>query len=130
MSDTHRAPTSRPMTPPGTPTIRVSPSEFCFQTSKSNPNVYVGRVSLRTVAADSPIGFKFKTNAPDRYSVRPVMGVLSPDGEAVDVYARCDGAVQVDDRFMIESVTLTEEEASQLNPKTASICLFYLNSTN
>ncbi|RKP09011.1 hypothetical protein THASP1DRAFT_29201 [Thamnocephalis sphaerospora] len=124
MSDTSSRRTSgsgiaRPMTPPGgAATIRVSPSEFSFQASRSNPSVLVGRVSLRIVAADAPIGFKFKTNAPDRYSVRPVMGVLSPSGETLEIFARCEGATQADDRFMIESVTLTPEEAEHLDSKT------------
>ncbi|KAI9595691.1 hypothetical protein BDF19DRAFT_413573 [Syncephalis fuscata] len=108
---------SRPITPPTSATIRVSPSEFTFQTSKTHPQVLVGRVSLRIVAADAPIGFKFKTNAPDRYSVRPVLGVLSPLGESVEIFARCEGAIQPDDRFMIESITLTEEEAQQFDSK-------------
>ncbi|RKP25558.1 hypothetical protein SYNPS1DRAFT_28714 [Syncephalis pseudoplumigaleata] len=108
---------SRPVTPPTSATIRVSPSEFSFQASKANPHVLVGRVSLRIVAADAPIGFKFKTNAPDRYSIRPVLGVLSPSGESVEIFARCEGAVQPDDRFMIESIALTEEEARQLDSK-------------
>lgn len=30
---------------------------------------------------DKPVGFKFKTNAPTRYSVKPVVGVVAKDGD-------------------------------------------------
>ncbi|KAG0034317.1 Motile sperm domain-containing protein 2 [Podila clonocystis] len=58
----------------------------------------------------APVGYKFKTNAPLRYSVKPVLGVLVP-GQSIEVFVRCESWVNPQDRFLLQSVSLTEEES-------------------
>ncbi|KAG0295670.1 hypothetical protein BGZ96_011247 [Linnemannia gamsii] len=44
----------------------------------------VSKVKLKNLSS-SPVGYKFKTNAPMKYSVKPVLGVLAPD-ESVKIF--------------------------------------------
>ena len=73
--------------------------------SSSNPN------KLQSVA------FKFKTNAPERYAVRPIFGLLKP-GESQQVLFRCDSdsIKQYDDMFMLQMALLDSNgDANQNN---------------
>ncbi|RKP15398.1 hypothetical protein BJ684DRAFT_18277 [Piptocephalis cylindrospora] len=104
--------------------LRISPPDLTFSPSKTRSYTKVGRLTLSypaDAAGSNPVqhlGFKFKTNAPDRYSVKPVLGVLAP-GAQVDVYVRCEGfGVHMGDRFLVQIATLTEEEAGSLNART------------
>ncbi|KAI8600343.1 hypothetical protein EDD21DRAFT_354635 [Dissophora ornata] len=65
----------------------------------------------------TPVGYKFKTNAPLRYSVKPVLGVLAP-GQSVEVFVRCESWVNPQDRFLLQSVALGEDESQQIDAVT------------
>ncbi|KAG0252374.1 hypothetical protein BG011_007015 [Mortierella polycephala] len=45
----------------------------------------VAKIKLKNLTSTTTIGYKFKTNAPLKYSVKPVLGTLAP-GETVKVY--------------------------------------------
>ncbi|ORY05203.1 hypothetical protein K493DRAFT_404399 [Basidiobolus meristosporus CBS 931.73] len=81
--------------------VRISPKEFAF----------AGQFTKL-----GPVGFKFKTNAPLRYSVRPVYGVLESFNSIAEVYVRCESEVQSSDRFLIQTALLTEKEAENMGP--------------
>lgn len=46
----------------------------------------VAKVKLKNTSL-TPVGYKLKTNAPQKYSVRPVFGVLMP-GDSVKVFGK------------------------------------------
>lgn len=46
----------------------------------------VAKVKLKNTSP-TPVGYKLKTNAPQKYSVRPVFGMLMP-GDSVKVFGR------------------------------------------
>ncbi|KAF9416028.1 phosphatidylinositol-binding protein scs2, partial [Podila epigama] len=73
----------------------------------------VSKLKIKNSQA-TPVGFKFKTNAPLRYSVKPVLGVLVP-GQSIEVFVRCESWVNPQDRFLLQSVALTEEESQQID---------------
>ncbi|RUS30802.1 PapD-like protein, partial [Jimgerdemannia flammicorona] len=109
------------------PVIRISPPEFQFYTSRHS-NGFISRLTVKNLK-NNPVGFKFKTNAPLRYSVKPVLAVLQPNA-SLEVFgtrrlADCDRLIfrsesQINpvDRFLIQSVLLTEEEAALTNSST------------
>ncbi|KAI9229433.1 MAG: hypothetical protein DHS80DRAFT_22310 [Piptocephalis tieghemiana] len=107
--------------------LRISPSDLTFSPSKSRAQIHVARLTLyypvdhqpsSSSFSSRPLGFKVKTNAPGRYSVKPVMGLLAP-GSQIDVHVRCEGlGVVRGDRFLIQAVLLTEMEASSLTPRS------------
>ncbi|KAL1914379.1 uncharacterized protein VTP21DRAFT_8959 [Calcarisporiella thermophila] len=96
------------------PLIRISPPQFDFLPSR-NGNGYVSRLSIRNMLGNS-IGFKFKTNAPTRYSVKPVLATLGPH-ESLEIYVRSDSEVKPGDKFLMQSISLTDEEARQLDAR-------------
>ncbi|KAF9578459.1 hypothetical protein BGW38_005721, partial [Lunasporangiospora selenospora] len=63
------------------------------------------------------VGYKFKTNAPLRYSVKPVLGVLAA-GQSVEVFVRCESWVNPHDRFLLQTVSLTEAESEHIDAVT------------
>ncbi|KAG0304614.1 hypothetical protein BGZ97_001398 [Linnemannia gamsii] len=63
--------------------LRISPQQFHFTASRVSPG-QVSKVKLKNLSS-SPVGYKFKTNAPIKYSVKPVLGVLAPD-ESVKIF--------------------------------------------
>ncbi|KAG9325044.1 hypothetical protein KVV02_001043 [Mortierella alpina] len=65
----------------------------------------------------SHVGYKFKTNAPLRYSVKPVLGVLAP-GQSIEVFVRCESWVNPQDRFLLQSVALDEKESQGIDAVT------------
>ncbi|KAF9939394.1 Motile sperm domain-containing protein 2 [Modicella reniformis] len=65
----------------------------------------------------TPVGYKFKTNAPQRYSVKPVLGVLAP-GQSIDVFVRCENWVNPQDRFLLQSAALDEIESQRIDAVT------------
>ena len=44
----------------------------------------VSKLKIKNLLS-APVGYKFKTNAPLRYSVKPVLGVLAP-GQSIEVF--------------------------------------------
>ncbi|KAG9327091.1 hypothetical protein KVV02_008721 [Mortierella alpina] len=54
-----------------------------FAASRVPPG-QIAKLRLKNLSADS-IGFKFKTNAPLKYSVKPVLGALAP-GESIKIF--------------------------------------------
>ncbi|CAO3677729.1 unnamed protein product [Umbelopsis ramanniana] len=90
------------------PAIRISPPEFQFYASRSSSG-YISRLTIRNLI-DRPVGFKFKTNAPARYSVKPVLASLAPNA-VMEVYVRSDSEVMPEDKFLIQSLPLTPGEA-------------------
>lgn len=93
------------------PLIRISPSEFQFAVSRSG---YTSRLRL-TCLQQQPVGFKFKTNAPHKFLVKPVVWALTERGAVVDVVVRSTSPVTDDDRFLIQTVALAAEEAVDLD---------------
>ncbi|KAK3845433.1 MAG: hypothetical protein J3R72DRAFT_435790 [Linnemannia gamsii] len=88
--------------------LRISPQQFYFTASRVSPG-QVSKVKLKNLSS-SPVGYKFKTNAPMKYSVKPVLGVLAPD-ESVKIFVRCDNWISPQDRFLLQSIILTDNEA-------------------
>ncbi|KAF9082697.1 Motile sperm domain-containing protein 2, partial [Mortierella sp. AD031] len=76
----------------------------------------VSKLKIRNLHA-IPVGYKFKTNAPLRYSVKPVLGVLAP-GQSIEVFVRCESWVNPQDRFLLQSVSLTEQESQHIDAVT------------
>ncbi|KAJ1658513.1 hypothetical protein IWQ61_002256 [Dispira simplex] len=68
------------------PLLRISPSEFHFVPAEGAPGGYVGRLVIKNLRS-SAVGFKFKTNAPEKFSVKPVYGALHALDESVEVTA-------------------------------------------
>jgi hypothetical protein len=57
--------------------VYIEPSEFTFKTTPENNRH--SRVTLSN-ASEHPVGFKLKTNAPQRYTVKPVIGIVLEGG--------------------------------------------------
>ncbi|KAI8584155.1 hypothetical protein K450DRAFT_218450 [Umbelopsis ramanniana AG] len=90
------------------PVIRISPPEFQFYPLRQGPG-FTARLHVKNLIENS-VAFKFKTNAPTRYSVKPVLAVLHP-GDAIETYVRSETPISDQDKFLIQSVPLTEEES-------------------
>ncbi|KAG0379456.1 hypothetical protein BGX24_000342 [Mortierella sp. AD032] len=58
--------------------LRISPQQFYFTASRVSPG-QVSKVKLKNLSS-SPVGYKFKTNAPMKYSVKPVLGFAATTG--------------------------------------------------
>ncbi|KAG0033281.1 Motile sperm domain-containing protein 2 [Podila clonocystis] len=95
-------------TQPTSPILRISPQTFQFTASKVSSGL-VSKLKIKNLLP-TPVGYKFKTNAPLRYSVKPVLGVLVP-GQSIEVFVRCESWVNPQDRFLLQSVSLAEEES-------------------
>ncbi|KAF9135509.1 Motile sperm domain-containing protein 2 [Mortierella sp. GBA39] len=95
--------------------LRISPQTFQFTASKVSSGL-VSKLKIKNVHA-TPVGYKFKTNAPLRYSVKPVLGVLAP-GQSIEVFVRCESWVNPQDRFLLQSVSLTEPESQHIDAIT------------
>ncbi|KAF8944570.1 Motile sperm domain-containing protein 2 [Haplosporangium gracile] len=76
----------------------------------------VSKLKIKNLHA-TPVGYKFKTNAPLCYSVKPVLGVLAP-GQSIEVFVRCESWVNPQDRFLLQSVSLTEPESHHIDAVT------------
>ncbi|KAJ1915858.1 hypothetical protein IWQ60_008304 [Tieghemiomyces parasiticus] len=63
----------------------------------------------------SCVGFKFKTNAPDKFSVKPVLGALTQLAETVEVTVRSLQPISPEDQFLIQTIHLAPEECQGLN---------------
>ncbi|CAO3663489.1 unnamed protein product [Umbelopsis ramanniana] len=90
------------------PVIRISPPEFQFYPVRQGAG-FTARLHVKNLIENS-VAFKFKTNAPTRYSVKPVLAVLHP-GDAIETYVRSETPISDQDKFLIQSVPLTEEES-------------------
>ncbi|KAG0226274.1 PapD-like protein [Mortierella sp. GBAus27b] len=95
--------------------LRISPQIFQFTASKVSSGL-VSKLKIRNLL-DTPVGYKFKTNAPQRYSVKPVLGVLAP-GKSIDIFVRCENWVNPQDRFLLQSVALEEDESKRIDATT------------
>ncbi|KAJ2600547.1 hypothetical protein H4R99_003307 [Coemansia sp. RSA 1722] len=93
------------------PLIRISPSEFQFTESRSG---YTSRLRL-TSLQNQAVGFKFKTNAPHKFLVKPVVCSLTKKGMAVDVIVKSTSPITDSDRFLIQTVALGFDEAEGLD---------------
>ncbi|KFH71319.1 hypothetical protein MVEG_01619 [Podila verticillata NRRL 6337] len=76
----------------------------------------VAKVKLKNTTS-TPVGYKLKTNAPQKYSVRPVFGVLMP-GDSVKVFVRSEGWINPQDRFLLQSIALGDEEGRSFDAAT------------
>ncbi|KAF9907630.1 hypothetical protein EC991_010749 [Linnemannia zychae] len=76
----------------------------------------VSKLKIKNLHA-THVGYKFKTNAPLRYSVKPVLGVLAP-GQSIEVFVRCESLVNPQDRFLLQSVSLAEKESQYIDAVT------------
>ncbi|KAG0057287.1 Motile sperm domain-containing protein 2 [Gryganskiella cystojenkinii] len=92
--------------------LRISPQNFQFTASKVSSGL-VSKLKIKNLLS-APVGYKFKTNAPLRYSVKPVLGVLTP-GQSIEVFVRCENWVNPQDRFLLQSVALTKEESDYID---------------
>ncbi|CAO3565684.1 unnamed protein product [Mortierella alpina] len=106
------APTN-PQAPPAL--LRISPQTFQFTASKVSSGL-VSKLKIKNLLTNH-VGYKFKTNAPLRYSVKPVLGVLAP-GQSMEVFVRCESWVNPQDRFLLQSVALGEEESQGIDAVT------------
>ncbi|KAF9122682.1 hypothetical protein BGW39_009572 [Mortierella sp. 14UC] len=95
--------------------LRISPQTFQFTASKVSSGL-VSKLKIKNLHA-THVGYKFKTNAPLRYSVKPVLGVLAP-GQSIEVFVRCESWVNPQDRFLLQSVSLTEQESQHVDAVT------------
>ncbi|KAJ2720813.1 hypothetical protein GGI07_004379 [Coemansia sp. Benny D115] len=93
------------------PLIRISPSEFQFTESGSG---YTSRLRL-TSLQNQAVGFKFKTNAPHKFLVKPVVCSLNKRGATVEVVVKSTSAITDCDRFLIQTVALATDEAEGLD---------------
>ncbi|KAJ2005701.1 hypothetical protein GGI04_002138 [Coemansia thaxteri] len=96
---------------PSLPLIRISPSEFQFTESGSG---YTSRLRLTSLQQQA-VGFKFKTNAPHKFLVKPVVCSLTKMGMAVDVTVKSSSPITAADRFLIQTVALDADEAEDLD---------------
>ncbi|KAF9941361.1 Motile sperm domain-containing protein 2 [Mortierella alpina] len=105
-----------PTTPQAPPALlRISPQTFQFTASKVSSGL-VSKLKIKNLLT-SHVGYKFKTNAPLRYSVKPVLGVLAP-GQSIEVFVRCESWVNPQDRFLLQSVALDEKESQGIDAVT------------
>ncbi|KAK3811135.1 MAG: hypothetical protein J3Q66DRAFT_351108 [Benniella sp.] len=95
--------------------LRISPQIFQFTASKVSSGL-VSKLKIKNLLK-TPVGYKFKTNAPQRYSVKPVLGVLAP-GQSLDIFVRCENWVNPQDRFLLQSVALEEDESQHIDAVT------------
>ncbi|KAJ2488561.1 hypothetical protein IWW37_004711 [Coemansia sp. RSA 2050] len=93
------------------PLIRISPSEFQFTESGSG---YTSRLRLTSLQHQA-VGFKFKTNAPHKFLVKPVVSSLTKQGMAIDVIVKSTSPITDADRFLIQTVALAANEAEDLD---------------
>ncbi|PIA15238.1 hypothetical protein COEREDRAFT_82208 [Coemansia reversa NRRL 1564] len=93
------------------PLIRISPSEFQFAESRTG---YTSRLRLTSLQHQA-VGFKFKTNAPHKFLVKPVVCSLTNKGATVDVVVKSTSPITDVDRFLIQTVALAPEEAEDLD---------------
>ncbi|KAJ2451015.1 hypothetical protein GGI03_006920 [Coemansia sp. RSA 2337] len=93
------------------PLIRISPSEFQFTESGSG---YTSRLRLTSLQHQA-VGFKFKTNAPHKFLVKPVVCSLTKQGMTIDVIVKSTSPITDADRFLIQTVALAANEAEDLD---------------
>ncbi|KAJ2784081.1 hypothetical protein GGI15_002372 [Coemansia interrupta] len=93
------------------PLIRISPSEFQFVESRTG---YTSRLRLTSLQQQA-VGFKFKTNAPHKFLVKPVVCALTKKGTTVDVIVKSTSPITDADRFLIQTVALDASEAEGLD---------------
>ncbi|KAJ2716154.1 hypothetical protein H4S00_004628 [Coemansia sp. D1744] len=93
------------------PLIRISPSEFQFTECRTG---YTSRLRLTSLQGQA-VGFKFKTNAPHKFLVKPVVCSLTKKGMSVDVVVRSSSPITDVDRFLIQTVALAADEAEDLD---------------
>ncbi|CAO3563250.1 unnamed protein product [Mortierella alpina] len=98
--------------------IQISPQQFHFYASRVPPG-QIAKLRLKNLSTES-IGYKFKTNAPSKYSVKPVLGALAP-GETLKIFVRSESWISPQDRFLLQTVALTQEEVSDLSTSSWKI---------
>ncbi|KAI8589445.1 hypothetical protein BDZ88DRAFT_418210 [Geranomyces variabilis] len=100
---------------PSVANLTLSPPDLVFQPTRSQIGV-IAKVTLHNVhpSGHRPVAYKIKTNAPARYSVKPVLGVLVP-GAMMDVLVRSEAPIQPEDRFLLQTIALTDEEALNMD---------------
>ncbi|TPX55911.1 hypothetical protein PhCBS80983_g04931 [Powellomyces hirtus] len=95
--------------------VTLTPSTLFFAPTRSTVGV-IAKITLQNAHDAGAVGFKIKTNAPARYSVKPVLGVLLP-GAVVHVLVRSEAPIQPDhDRFLLQTIPLSDEEAQRMDP--------------
>lgn len=99
------------------PHLQITPPDFRFTDSRINVG-YISRITLTNKSGTQDVGFKFKTNAPARYSVKPVMGVVKKGGGEVDVFVRSETKLNPQDRFLLQSLPLSPSESTEINSTT------------
>ncbi|KAF9328062.1 hypothetical protein BG006_008727 [Podila minutissima] len=97
--------------------LHIVPHIFQFSVSKVSTG-QVAKVKLKNTSL-TPVGYKLKTNAPQKYSVRPVFGVLMP-GDSVKVFVRSEGWINPQDRFLLQSIALGDEEGHTFQAATVN----------
>ncbi|TPX70386.1 hypothetical protein SpCBS45565_g01821 [Spizellomyces sp. 'palustris'] len=97
---------------PAKPLLNLTPTDLFFTPTRSNIGV-IAKVTIQNPGKRA-VGYKLKTNAPARYSVKPVLGVLVGGG-SVDVLVRSESDIQPNDRFLLQTVHLSDEETKGLD---------------
>ncbi|KAJ1823975.1 hypothetical protein LPJ73_009357, partial [Coemansia sp. RSA 2703] len=75
---------------------------------------YTSRLRLTSLQQQA-VGFKFKTNAPHKFLVKPVVCALTKKGTTVDVIVKSTSPITDADRFLIQTVALDANEAEGLD---------------
>ncbi|KAI3653033.1 hypothetical protein MP228_002458 [Amoeboaphelidium protococcarum] len=92
--------------------VETSSQSFIFSGSRQASG-YVSKIQLFHAGLEQlTVAFKLKTNAPSKYSVRPVYGIIQPLSR-IDVYVKCDGEIDESDKFLLQLVRLTALEDGQ-----------------
>ncbi|KAI9011097.1 PapD-like protein [Gaertneriomyces semiglobifer] len=97
--------------------LSLTPSRLLFSPTKSNTSL-IARITLTNICPSrAAVAYKFKTNSPARYSVKPVLGWIKY-GDSVDVLVRANplgvagdiAGVEKGDRFLVQSLPLDSGE--------------------
>eukprot|EP01088_Endostelium_zonatum_P008634 TRINITY_DN21793_c0_g1_i1.p1 TRINITY_DN21793_c0_g1~~TRINITY_DN21793_c0_g1_i1.p1 ORF type:complete len:226 (+),score=51.75 TRINITY_DN21793_c0_g1_i1:28-705(+) len=104
-------------TPEGNSHLNIAPRTLIFPPPLDRVITNKLKISnLNTEASGTSIAFKIKTTKPNRYSVKPHVGLLRP-GQSIDVLIRYnfqkDRPKDLDerDKFQVESINLNEQVA-------------------
>jgi hypothetical protein len=82
----------------------------------------VSKVKLKNLSS-SPVGYKFKTNAPIKYSVKPVLGVLAPD-ESVKIFGKLYFCCPIRHLFTCIHLTARRGRKYKKNEKKRVACIY------
>ncbi|KAL6079681.1 phosphatidylinositol-binding protein scs2 [Balamuthia mandrillaris] len=104
------------------PYLQINPTMLHFPPPLNR--IITNILTLRNTSTDKYIAYKVKTTRPNRYCVRPSMGMVSP-GEAVELQVHYSfhkdppKSLRCKDKFLVESIVLKPEVGS--SPEEVSL---------